>query len=167
MNRPTGPTQAEIDAAESTCDTIDRNRKKWEAWFPHPSSGVEVPRDELYALVSIARAYLAQRKAESARAERDARPITPASLWAAGAKEGENHTDFEKEFAFWKDGDHDCSDGCILYVRRTGTNVPYFARISDDDSVGVMLDKPLRKMGQLRALCAALGFPLPESEGET
>ena len=62
MNKPTGPTQAEIDAAESTCDTIDRNRKKWEAWFPHPSSGVEVPRDELYALVSIARAYILDRE---------------------------------------------------------------------------------------------------------
>ena len=151
MTTPTGPTQAEIDAAAEHCDRV---------------LNVFGRQPDIASCEILARAYLAQRAAESAQAECDARPITPASLWAAGAKEGENHTDFEKEFAFWKDGDHDCSDGCILYVRRTASNVPYFARISDDDSVGVMLDKPLRTMGQLRAICSALGCPLPESEGE-
>ena len=109
-----------------------------------------------------------QKKAVAARLAQereDAEPITPDALWRAGANEGECHTDFEKEFAFWTQGDHDCSDGVILYVRRTGANVPYFARVSDDDGFGVMLDKPLKTMGDVFRLCDDFGIKLEALKG--
>lgn len=55
-------TQEQMDAVERVVSSVDRQLKKWRAWFPNEKSEVEVPRDELLALVECGRIALANRK---------------------------------------------------------------------------------------------------------
>ncbi|MCC7422084.1 MAG: hypothetical protein IT428_17535 [Planctomycetaceae bacterium] len=40
-------------------DTVDRNLKRWRAWFPSEDSSVEVARSDLLILCDIAKVWLA------------------------------------------------------------------------------------------------------------
>ena len=158
-------TQSEIaEAAERLANDVSTAILHWERLPTAIRYDPEFATTEsaMCGLLQSIEGYVAARLAQE---REDAEPITPAALWRAGANEGECHTDFEKEFAFWTQGDHDCSDGVILYVRRTGANVPYFARVSDDDGFGVMLDKPLKTMGDVFRLCDDFGIKLEALKG--
>lgn len=55
---------SDIDKAIRLVDAVDEHIKKWTIWFPNPRSEVEVPREDLIALIEIARPAI-----ESARSQ--------------------------------------------------------------------------------------------------
>jgi hypothetical protein len=40
------------DMADELVKVVENNLTKWKVWFPNKSSGVEVPRDQLLALIA-------------------------------------------------------------------------------------------------------------------
>ena len=137
MTKPTEPTQAEIDAAAERMTTPTHQQSDW-----------EYERDKII----LARAYLAQRKAESVSAERDARPITAEWLDSLDLLERE----FDRRSRWWRFK----KNYSLFRVRWDGEICGFVATYND------RLLRLVQAQGQLRDLCSALGCPLPESEGE-
>lgn len=151
MSTPTEPTQAEIDAA---AERLSLHRKYYRDGSPYENRNI-ILGDGCYGPTAfresvdyriVSDAYLAQRKAESASAERDARPITAECFWQhfgslSFLQIGE--TDFELTQE---------EDGSVCI---------------EGTEMGSVIPLPcVKTMGDLRELRRLLGCPLPESEGE-
>ena len=162
MTTPTGPTQAEIDAAAERVSRVNAGEGIVGVYVPLTEGGC---RGSLNAALAIGRltrdrlllsdTYLANLAAESARAERDAKPITAEWLDESGAV----YHDVLRQYSFGR------TNGVRVLMwegARGSVGSEWFV-----DVRGEMANIPApENVGQLRALCSALGCPLPESEGE-
>lgn len=133
--------------AETLINSISRNLKRWETWFPNEMAEVDVPRRWLLAMKHYAEIALAEHPAD------DAEPVTEEWMRSVG---------FEKHDALWQ---WSKSNGLkmpsrLVYwpgYRGDGTqwHIDGGPRAKDIYDIP---EQPTR--GDVRRLCVALGIPL-------